>query len=284
MSTTMRQNRLGVAGKSRPRAEGCGSREGAVSCAGLPMGAAQTQRYCHHCEEYTLHQHPSFGFGWGCLLTILTGGLFIPIWFFIKMIEGFAETWRCQRCGSTGSSKQGPAAEGEGGGPLMDILPAVAGAFGVLLFVVMVPVLLYFRPRAERVPAEQASADKAQVGKEARAVKFHIGDEVQIARPGGAGNFHVARTEADLDRLHDAIDRKELGTFRKMREAGDIEVVPNGMRGTVLETKEGRVKVRLTQLPSGNDILGWIDDQYASPITAKRAQPAPVITAPAPAQ
>lgn len=43
------------------------------------MSVDQTQRHCKTCDKPTLHQRSTFSFGWGCLLTILTSGLFIPI-------------------------------------------------------------------------------------------------------------------------------------------------------------------------------------------------------------
>jgi hypothetical protein len=62
------------------------------------MSVDQTQRHCKTCDKPTLHQRSTFSFGWGCLLTILTSGLFIPIWILISMF-GLFKPWRCQVCG-----------------------------------------------------------------------------------------------------------------------------------------------------------------------------------------
>jgi hypothetical protein len=64
---------------------------------------AQTQRLCKECGQNTLHAKDEFAFAWGCLLTILTGGLFIPIWVLISFSDALA-AWRCQTCGKKSSS------------------------------------------------------------------------------------------------------------------------------------------------------------------------------------
>ena len=63
------------------------------------MAQMQTQGFCKTCGRNTLHTRQTFGLGWGCLLTILTGGLFIPIWIIIAVVEA-SKPWRCQVCGS----------------------------------------------------------------------------------------------------------------------------------------------------------------------------------------
>jgi hypothetical protein len=63
------------------------------------MAMAQSQQWCELCGGYTLHARTYFGSGWGCLLTILSGGLFLPIWILIGIIEFFTSRWRCQICG-----------------------------------------------------------------------------------------------------------------------------------------------------------------------------------------
>lgn len=34
----------------------------------------------------------------GCLLTVLTAGLWLPVWF-VMVAMGVFRPWRCQRCG-----------------------------------------------------------------------------------------------------------------------------------------------------------------------------------------
>jgi uncharacterized protein (DUF983 family) len=63
------------------------------------MARIQSRRHCKVCGQRTLHEHEHFSGGMGCLLTILTAGLFLPIWVLILIIEAF-QPWRCQRCGS----------------------------------------------------------------------------------------------------------------------------------------------------------------------------------------
>ncbi len=58
----------------------------------------QVQRWCKLCEARTLHVKETFTLGWGCLLTVLTVGLFLPVWIVVKVFEAF-RPFRCQSCG-----------------------------------------------------------------------------------------------------------------------------------------------------------------------------------------
>ena len=62
------------------------------------MAVSQVQRHCPVCGRPTLHERHTFGFGWGCLLTVLTGGIFLIVWAIIAVVEMF-KPWRCQVCG-----------------------------------------------------------------------------------------------------------------------------------------------------------------------------------------
>lgn len=62
------------------------------------MATKQKQRKCPVCGRRTLHQKEVFDDGWGCLLTILTGGLFFLVWIVIGIVELF-KPYRCQVCG-----------------------------------------------------------------------------------------------------------------------------------------------------------------------------------------
>lgn len=63
------------------------------------MAQLQTQRYCKICGRKTLHSRPSFSNTVGCVLTVITLGLFIPIWLLIGVGEAIMQKWRCQVCG-----------------------------------------------------------------------------------------------------------------------------------------------------------------------------------------
>lgn len=63
------------------------------------MAILQTQRFCRLCNMRTLHVRTTLGLGWGCFLTIITAGLFLPVWIVIAVKEGILNKWRCQQCG-----------------------------------------------------------------------------------------------------------------------------------------------------------------------------------------
>lgn len=63
------------------------------------MGVLQAQRYCKLCGRKTLHARPCFSDGAGCILTVITLGLFLPLWIVLKVVEAFTSKWRCQACG-----------------------------------------------------------------------------------------------------------------------------------------------------------------------------------------
>jgi len=62
------------------------------------MTMQQAQKTCENCGRKTLHGRERFSDGWGCLLTILTGGLFLPAWVVIWLLDSF-KPWVCQSCG-----------------------------------------------------------------------------------------------------------------------------------------------------------------------------------------
>lgn len=55
-------------------------------------------RVCRECGRRTLHEKEHFSFGWGCLLSLLTVGLFLPVWLLIGIFEAF-KPYRCVNCG-----------------------------------------------------------------------------------------------------------------------------------------------------------------------------------------
>jgi hypothetical protein len=62
------------------------------------MAVDQKQKYCKDCKRNTLHVRQRTTEMWGCLLTLLTAGLWIPIWILISLF-GTMSGYRCQVCG-----------------------------------------------------------------------------------------------------------------------------------------------------------------------------------------
>ncbi len=62
------------------------------------MATQKPSRFCKRCNDHRLHIRHTFSSGWGCLLTILTGGLFLLIWVPMMLLDS-TKPWRCQACG-----------------------------------------------------------------------------------------------------------------------------------------------------------------------------------------
>ncbi len=63
------------------------------------MALTQGQLFCEVCGRPTLHAREHLSDEWGCLLTLLTSGLFLVAWLVIAIFESF-KPWRCQICGT----------------------------------------------------------------------------------------------------------------------------------------------------------------------------------------
>lgn len=71
------------------------------------MSYHQAQRWCTVCNQLTLHHKDYFETGWGCLLTLITAGLFLLIWIPLIVIEAFYP-WICQKCGEANDQRNAP--------------------------------------------------------------------------------------------------------------------------------------------------------------------------------
>jgi hypothetical protein len=63
----------------------------------MPM--KQRRRYCWACQTKTLHAKNVLGLGWGLLLTLLTAGVFLPVWLLLSLFSAIFIPYRCQDCG-----------------------------------------------------------------------------------------------------------------------------------------------------------------------------------------
>ena len=64
------------------------------------MDTYQRPRFCKYCRRNTIHSREQFGTGLGCLLTLLTAGLFLPVWLLIWLVQS-QRPLRCELCGRT---------------------------------------------------------------------------------------------------------------------------------------------------------------------------------------
>ncbi len=82
----------------------------------------QSQRWCLHCEDYTLHAKATPSCGMGCLLMMVSCiliflifpcagilAIYIPVgWLAVIILAHLLSPWRCQRCGATGNPAHEP--------------------------------------------------------------------------------------------------------------------------------------------------------------------------------
>lgn len=61
--------------------------------------AKQVSRHCPQCGRNTLHEKQQLSNGMGCLLTVLTGGLFLIPWLVYSLLVLPFRPFRCQVCG-----------------------------------------------------------------------------------------------------------------------------------------------------------------------------------------
>lgn len=65
------------------------------------MDVIKKQKFCPTCNKLVLAERPTgMSDGMGCLLIILTGGLFLPIFVLLRCINAFS-SYRCTICGTT---------------------------------------------------------------------------------------------------------------------------------------------------------------------------------------
>lgn len=137
-------------------------------------------------------------------------------------------------------------------------------AVAVIGFVGVASLLFFVESHPDGGRANDAAADK-----------FQIGDEVQISRPGTTDRFPLIDTETNFARLKDAGVSRESGVLKDLRQGGHIEIVPNGLRGIVLDRRPGMIKVRMLSLIPTEALVGWVDDAYVEGVGGSAFDMAP---------
>lgn len=61
---------------------------------------AQVSRHCKNCGRKTLHVKEQLSNGMGCLLTVVTFGVFLPFWILYGLFVLPFRPYRCQVCGT----------------------------------------------------------------------------------------------------------------------------------------------------------------------------------------
>lgn len=56
--------------------------------------------YCPNCQQNRMGSKQILGDGWGCLLTLLTGGLFLLFWLPLKFLGEYPKPYLCNICGT----------------------------------------------------------------------------------------------------------------------------------------------------------------------------------------
>lgn len=70
------------------------------------MDVIKKQRFCAQCQKNVMAERSTgMSDGMGCLLTIITLGLFLPIFLLLRFINAF-QSLRCPICGSVSFKAQ----------------------------------------------------------------------------------------------------------------------------------------------------------------------------------
>lgn len=64
------------------------------------MATQQKGGFCPTCNQSRLGTKQVLGDGLGCILTILTGGLFLLLWLPLKFLSEYPAPYRCTVCGT----------------------------------------------------------------------------------------------------------------------------------------------------------------------------------------
>ena len=153
------------------------------------------------------------------------------------------------------------------------------GCFGWLLVAIIgVPIALVIAtPRREPAPGGiPAPRPPAAPSTALRLPPLQPGSIVGIARPGGAGNFHLAIDQASYAELQRSYQTKRLADFIELRESGRVFVNANGCRARVLGADVGMYQVHILD-GHGEGREGWVDAQYVTEAhsSAARKKPPP---------
>lgn len=62
----------------------------------------QAHRFCGYCGRYTLHERPKGSSNvWQMILSVITLGLWLPLWALFALRRKLFVRYRCQACGKT---------------------------------------------------------------------------------------------------------------------------------------------------------------------------------------
>jgi hypothetical protein len=228
----------------------------------ITMSVTQSRYWCATCNQYTLHERHLFGAGWGCLLTILTAGIFIPIWLLISLCETLSNPPRCQKCGKGHASIVQAITMGFlllmiGGGAVSWLMmdstkkqstaippapPIPAAAEGELAKPQPAPVPGKPAIVVDKVPGKPAIVVDKVPGKPAIVVDKSVADEADAIEKERNDAIH-ARTLLSVGRNWEKNERPELAlkTYREL-----VTKYPNSAQA---KTAKERIKVLGTGVP-----------------------------------
>jgi hypothetical protein len=65
-----------------------------------PMDVIKRQKFCDTCNKLVMAERPTgMSDGMGCLISLFTGGLFLPVFIALRCINALG-SFRCTTCGS----------------------------------------------------------------------------------------------------------------------------------------------------------------------------------------
>jgi len=71
------------------------------------MATVNKGGFCPNCQQQRMGSKQVLGGGWGCILSLLTGGLFFPFWIAWMILDENPRPFICNVCGTALKDKAG---------------------------------------------------------------------------------------------------------------------------------------------------------------------------------
>mgnify|MGYP007071601088 CR=1 FL=1 len=190
------------------------------------MDVVKRSAHCPHCQRQVYAERPTgLSDGWGCLLIVLTGGLFLPVFLLLRAINALGG-YTCPNCGGKTTARIGIS-------PVFVILALLIG-----LPIIAVNIARVYTTNPTAAPTTTAAPAGGIPTPPAEAIPPAMDSAAPRIRP----DFETRKTLRRVYPLVSADDTARAG------------VVPANAAVRILETDSNLVKIRF------ENVTGWIEE------------------------